>query len=680
VNADRLAIEGADVVSFDLFDTLLLRRVSRPVDIFRLTHEVFNASSQWYLTAEFAPVRVRCEAALRAEAVADDRSADSVTFEEIHRSVRRALELPEGMAADLARTELETERRMLRANPPAVALMDHAVSLGKEVVVTSDTYFPVPFIDEVLVELGMIGWKDLYLSCDRGQAKSDGSLFAGLAASYPNARIVHFGDNAESDVAQAEAFGIRARWLPKPADVHQFGAGPTNVLNGRMVFQHLDVDGYRLANVQRSMVNALIGQRCGGFAEAAPAPSEEFAIGYGALGPLLVGVVQWLHASAVAAGCRRLLFFARDGAIMQRAYRCAYGNAALPSTYVLASRRLLNLPAMDGRLTTGDVDFLTQSSVPIPVAEYFDRLGIDGLDIERALQRTELGPDDVGRDDFDRLRAAMWLLEDQLLAAARAERRQLARYIEQEELAFEAKTGIVDIGWHGSVQWAWERVLSLSHLPCDIEGFYFGLHPARPARFDHQIMHAYVDGRADDDVKLHGDLIGPSVSLLEFFFTSEEGTVVGLDQTGDGRVVGRFAEDGLRGHDRAVLRNVQAGALAFVEDFRMATDGLPSTVGVLNRHVATETMVMLANFPSRRAARILGELPHADGFGERVSWTKIGAPRYPLSQYRHGSRRLRGELEASNWKQGFAANSRVDPASARGGQRLNSLAKAIGLG
>jgi hypothetical protein len=234
----------------------------------------------------------------------------------------------------------------------------------------------------------------------------------------------------------------------------------------------------------------------------------------------------------------------------------------------------------------------------------------------------------------------------------------LLAYLEQEDLISSEKTGVVDIGWRGSVQWSWERVLGLAGLPCDIEGFYFGLHPIRPPRFDDSVMHAYVDGRTAEDLKLHRDLILPSVSLLEFFFTSEGGTAIGLDRGDDGTIAGRFAEDGLRHGDREVLVEVQAGALAFVGDFRDAVTGLPSTVSVVERHVATENMVMLANFPAPRAARILGRLPHGDGYGDKVSWSRIGAPEHPADHYRFDPELLERERERANWKQGFDANLR----------------------
>ena len=661
MNSHRSAIDRATVVSFDLFDTLLLRRVSRPVDIFRLVQEIFNAETRWYLTAEFAPVRIRAEQILREEAGADDRSVDSVTFDAIHRLVGDMLGLPSDMSRDLAHTELDAERRMLRANPAGVELLDYAIDLDKEVILVSDTYFSSKFIDEVLFELGIVGWKDRYLSCERGRAKSDGSMFAAVAASHVGDRIVHFGDNTDSDVRQAEVFGIRSCWLPKPADTHRLGFGPAAALNGRMVFEHLALDGSRLGNLQRSIINALIGQKCCSPGWPVARSSEQFAIGYGALGPLLMGIVQWLHRSAVAAGCRRILFFARDGAILQRAYNAYWGSAALPSRYVLASRRLVNLPAVADRLTNGDVDFLTQTSVPIPVGEYFDRLDIENLDVDWALRQTGLHRSDLGCEHPDRLRAAMWLLEDQLLAAASSERQRLLTYLEQEDLITSEKTAVVDIGWRGSVQWSWERVLDQAERPCDIEGFYFGLHPAPPARFDDSVMHAYVDGRVDEDVKLHGDLILPSVSLLEFFFTSPDGTAIGIERSDDGTMAARFAKNGLRSSHREVLLDVQAAAIAFVEDFRNAVAGLPSSVSEVERHVATENMVMLVNFPTPRAARILGEIPHGDGYGDKVTWSKIGAPDHLSDQYRFDPELLEQERKRANWKQGFDANLASPP-------------------
>ncbi len=667
----RRLVKEADVVSFDLFDTLVVRSVARPVDAFRLAHELFNDRTPHYLTDEVAPVRFAAEVALREEAVAAGTSADAVTLEAIYRRTTDLAGLTPEMTSALAEAELAAERLLLRPVTGMVDLLQFSADEGKPVLVVSDTYLSRAFVEEVLDSIGVPTGYDLWLSSERQAAKADGSIWAQIVATYADRRILHFGDNLVGDVIHPRAFQVTAEPVTNPARAYREGSGSTQALNGDWTFRHLEIDEFRLKNVHRSLVAGLAANQLSG----EPGPSAAYAVGYGAFGPALLGFVQWLHRTATGHGRDHLYFLARDGQVMKRAYEAYWGEQALPASYLAASRRLLRMPAIGPDLTNQDIDFLTQTSWPMTVKDYFDRLDLPEVSAQAAehLRSMGLSTSDPGTAHGAELRAIFWRLRTPLVAAAAEERSRLLAYWETVGLLGARRPGLVDIGWHGSLQHATRTVLRLAGLTSDLHGFYFGLHPGRPP-YAGQIAESFVDGAKGADRGLYENLIVGSVAPLEFCFTRPEGTALFLSPDppvagpaerrggartpiAEGWTIVR-APDQLADEDGQVLEEVQRGAVDFVTDFRQGTSGMPRTISRVERDVATESLVMLLRAPTATAAAVLGSRRHSDSFGSRADWKLIGAPRHDASWYEEHPADLAEELAETSWRPGFTVNAR----------------------
>jgi FMN phosphatase YigB (HAD superfamily) len=666
----RRLVKEADVVSFDLFDTLVVRSVARPVDAFRLAHELFNDRTPHYLTDEVAPVRFAAEVALREEAVAAGTSADAVTLDAIYRRTTDLARLTPEMASALAEAELAAERLLLRPVTEMVDLLQFSADEGKPVLVVSDTYLSRAFVEEVLDSIGVPTGYDLWLSSERQASKADGSIWAQIVTAYADRRILHFGDNLVGDVIHPRAFEVTAEPVTNPARAYREGSGSTQALNGDWTFRHLEIDEFRLKNVHRSLVAGLAANQ---LSEAGSNPA--YAVGYGAFGPALLGFVQWLHRTATGRGRDHLYFLARDGQVMKRAYEAYWGEQALPATYLAASRRLLRMPAIGPDLTNQDIDFLTQTSWPMAVGDYFDRLDLPEVSVQAAalLRSMGLSPSDPGTAHGAELRAIFWRLRSPLVAAAAEERSRLVAYWEAIGLLGARRPGLVDIGWHGSLQHATRVTLGLAGLTPDLYGFYFGLHPGRPP-YAGQVAESFVDGAKGADRGLYENLIVGSVAPLEFCFTRPEGTALFLSPdppvagpaerrggarrpVAEGWTIVR-ASDQLADEDGQVLEEVQRGAVDFVTDFRQGTSGMPRTISRVERDVATESLVMLLRAPTATAAALLGSRHHSDSFGSRANWKLIGAPRHDASWYEEHPADLAEELAETSWRPGFTVNAR----------------------
>jgi len=216
---DAIADPVCQLVSFDLFDTLLLRgtrpELQRFAEIAQAQHRALGRVSPG---AE-ALYRGR----LRAHKAAYDRvrraEAGEVRHAAILEEVCRLCGLSADAAERLAVAELECERGALRPNRPLMAVL-RQVRVRHRIVIASDMYLSAAQIGRLITWLAPeLADLPLHVSSELGASKRRGDLFAAVAAAeaVPPAALLHLGDDPVNDVARARAAGCRALHLPRPA-------------------------------------------------------------------------------------------------------------------------------------------------------------------------------------------------------------------------------------------------------------------------------------------------------------------------------------------------------------------------------------------------------------------------------------------------------------------------------
>ena len=212
-------------ISFDIYDTLLLRPYVKPRDLFKHIEKFSNAPG-------FAKERVR------AEYLARDKWSGETTFANIYETI-------DPKYAHLKRTELEFE--MCAFCLPEVRDAFNALCKKREVYLISDMYLPKRYLEHLLKLCGLEGYTDLYVSCEHNCNKHSGNLFKRMLAEkriHPD-EIIHFGDNKHSDYRVPRSLGIYCANVRRPID---------NYLR-----KHPLIHKFYLANrsVERSMIVSL---------------------------------------------------------------------------------------------------------------------------------------------------------------------------------------------------------------------------------------------------------------------------------------------------------------------------------------------------------------------------------------------------------------------------------------
>lgn len=641
VDLDELValVSSADVVSFDVFDTLLDRPHIRPIDTFALARDRVNEVGAVLVQPCWPLERFGAELACYH----DPSLPSDIRLDDVYE--RLAGRDGAAHAAALRDAEVELELVTLDATRRGTRLWEAAGAAGAKRIVLSDMYLPREVVADALRRAGFEDWDALVVSGDDRMSKHAGSAFRWLRARHPDARIVHVGDNALSDVTMANRHDVIGVHLPATPD------RPTIAGDG------LPVDLLRRARASegrlhedsvRSLVAGLAARR---FDLAGDRGDVAEGIGYGVLGPLLAGFAQWLHHGAVAGGIRELRFLAREGALLQRAYETMLGDDALPSGYTYASRRMIVLASLESLADFEALNFLTSTGRALRAEQYVTRFvpDIDRAALEGALRGAGLRADElIEPAHAESLHAVFRTLADIIEPSLEVERADVRAYLESERLDHD-DVAVVDVGWQGSIQRGIRRIFD-----SQLQGFYLGVHATHRTN-DHEDVHGFIDQRsAGIGRSLHEAVVAPGIEVVEILLANVDAasaTTVRRVERGFEPV---FSSERMRPGEADVVRRVQDAALEFVEDLRRVQGALPSTSRRLSPVAVAEPMRLLAQAPTRAQARLLGGILHDNTLGVHAS--ALGMPMRDAAHYEEHPDDLEAERGESWWRPGFDVN------------------------
>lgn len=181
-----------DVISFDIFDTLLVRPYTKPEDL-------FVELEKKYAVPGFAEKRIDAEQCARKKYFPQE----DVTFEQIY-------EMLEPDYHGMAQKEVELEREVLRVNDCVKRLYDKAFRMGKRIVIVSDMYLSGNILESILKDKGYDWFEKLYVSSETGCTKASGNMYQYVLRDIgcESEKVMHIGDNLWSDGNACRCAGI----------------------------------------------------------------------------------------------------------------------------------------------------------------------------------------------------------------------------------------------------------------------------------------------------------------------------------------------------------------------------------------------------------------------------------------------------------------------------------------
>lgn len=201
-------IDNSDVISFDIFDTLVTRNVLYPTDVFELVErKLVEEHGQGY---NFAQKRAQVEHTLSQERVP--------TIDDIYMSFAEETGLEPLLVEEIRKVEWKIESSVIIPRYDMCEVLRYAVEHHKKVCLVSDMYYSGEQLKQLLTEKGIAGFEMIIVSCEHGVTKSQG-LFEVMRQAYGGGKYLHIGDDYSSDIVSAEAYGIESVWIRSSIDM-----------------------------------------------------------------------------------------------------------------------------------------------------------------------------------------------------------------------------------------------------------------------------------------------------------------------------------------------------------------------------------------------------------------------------------------------------------------------------
>lgn len=292
------------MISFDVFDTLITRTTWEPYGIFllmqkRLAGRSYDGIVSDYVRENFAFLRGNAETYARQ--AAEYAGKEEVVFSDIYTVLAQKACISDGALDALKNLEIEAE---LEQSVPVLANIKRLktyLNQGEQIVLISDMYLPKEVIKKLLFKADpMLADLPLYLSCETGRTKRNGSLYVYVkeerGVCYSD--WTHYGDNSRADIKIPEMLGIKAVPVRLAEKIEGHKALDDETFHGDLEKQIFlgtarnVSENYNLKGIE------IIGAEAGGF--------------------LLYPYVFWVVQTSIKRGYNRLYFISRDGFLLKK--------------------------------------------------------------------------------------------------------------------------------------------------------------------------------------------------------------------------------------------------------------------------------------------------------------------------------------------------------------------------
>ena len=619
-------IKKHDIISFDIFDTLLVRPFIHPTDLFTYIADKVKLLLK-DPSIDFKKIRVESER--EAMQKAKSRFEGETTIDEIYSILGEKLGIATDTAERIKQIEVNTEYSLLYRRETGYNAFLEAKNYGKRIIITSDMYLPASFLTEVLSKNGYVGYENIFVSSTYKMKKSTGKLYKFIINKLNVApqKILHIGDNLEADIIRAKEVGLHAFHLPKA--FQQFKENKNGMYAqvwARDESRHseswklmLGIIGNRLHD------NPYLPHRRGtifdGVAER---------LGYAGFGPLLLGFSKWLCEQSCKRKVDRLYFLSRDGKIMKEAYDKVsqlYPNSPA-SFYLYCSRRAVNLAKVKSIQDIIDllqVEFAHRVSLS-HLLHY--RFGINPTDIpESILSKHNYTLDTrLTAEHLPALKKLFTDISSLILSVADKERKEYLEYLNSIGIYDSGNVAIVDIGYAGTMQ---ESLYNLNEKNKKISGYYLITFRKALERLSANDLDSY--GFLGNFIDRH-DTFNPfckHVPLYETLFSSLDTSFIHIVRNFNGVPQKIFMPPSAKETRRQeVVQDIHKGGLDFIDDtIRIFSKHLPTLD--IEQNKSCRSLVYYFDYPHPRDAEIMNGIVFEDAYGGITE--KIILP--PLSRF-----------------------------------------------
>lgn len=543
------------VISFDVFDTLIKRDVPEPDYVFRLVEKQYDKLTRG--KSDFYSKRLKAESDARMSLGTD------INIDEIY-------DFYEGNDKELLKKmELDVELDICTASPIMLSVFYEAVKQNKKIILISDMYLKSDFIIALLDNCGITGYRKLFVSCEVRKNKASGALYDYIRqVENIKEEWLHIGDSVKGDYISPKLKGIKSCLISRQFKTPLYYQGKDrNLMSFIQNHESVEYDDYQ-------------------------------KIGYEILGPIIYGFAYWLHKEISSKQYDKVLFLARDSALLLKAYSKMYGDEN-KNKYIYISRKaalscvsdlISDYEELHDLYVPKDSDTvgILYSALKIPEEKQYQINNILGVDSDTFINSST-------KIDGDTLFTQLNLKSNK---DAINQRILFNEYMNQ--IGVRGRYAVVDVGWEGRTQWALDRISTNDSKAKLIDGYYFGVIKKYPRLTQSLNMNSYIGILKNTDVNAR--VIMESVALFETMFLSKEGSTIAYERLSDGEIVPVKGEPDQDIDNLYKVEALQKSAMKFVEDMKDS---------IINEHVSWEANDIFdiykkfAVYPSKYTVKVL---------------------------------------------------------------------------
>jgi FMN phosphatase YigB (HAD superfamily) len=613
---ERMITDGScAVLSLDIFDTILWRRVPRPTDVFPILGNRLKRAGvcpEWVPDAAFRRMRIVAEqdARRRRGSLGTEVSLFDI-WQEMPLSMFQGATLDE-----LVEAEVRAERDFTVVDLDVAEIVQLGLKHGIPVIFVSDTYFTEEHLTHLLdrPELGDLRDVRIFRSHQHGLDKASGlfDIVLEQLGCRPE-QLVHIGDNLVADIETPGDLGVRTVYYERVSDHfaellerEQESMDSFGPFGARVDSEDGD---FGLTSLRAKTLQTA---PCDG----ATSTRAAWRYGAGVLGPVLTGFAEWVAERAHLAGRSVVWCPMREGTVLS----ALINNAAAARGFdvearpLWLSRHVTSLAALDPRDPEALREFIGRS-YRMTVRQVLATLSLRPGDVPAMAAKLDTVLDNHGivtafRDAL--LEKAH--LANRLAVTVTEARERLVKELRTKGALDDPEITLVDLGWGGTIQYYLAEVLKIAGVAVAPAGYYMAT--------DERSTRVYLAGlRVEGYLGESGhpkDVVHTLVRSPEVIEQSVNdlcGSLLGFDADG-APVLGPHSDPLSQEEER---RAVHAGVFAFQQQWnRYAAGGpWPSLTGSARERLAAIVVAALKT-PTAEEAAVFGSWGHEDNFGSTV--------------------------------------------------------------
>ena len=410
-----LYLSKYDIISFDIFDTLVFRAVSNPQDLFAIIGNELGIMN-------FKEMRIAAENEARKKC---NNLAKEININEIYSQLQMkcGLDIETGIT-----TELNFEKNICFANPYMKEVYNGLIQKGKRVIAVSNMYLTRDMIMQILQECGYQNLSEVFVSCEYRCSKRNGELQKVVKQSLGNnMKIIHVGDNYQADFVGSRKAGWKSYFYK---NVNEIGKPyrPSN-----------------MSSIVGSIYSGLVNTKLhNGLLKT----DSYYEFGYVYGGILTCAFCEWLNKIAQLKNIDKFLFSGRDMYIVHKIYNRYYKK--IPNDYIFISRYASQRFSFE-RFSDYfiNVHILARAHLKsLTISDAFEEVGLQC--ISPYLEEHNLGAHTIlTPENFHEVSEYIYKYKEIILKNLSKEQKAAIAYYAPMVKNYR-KIGIVDLGWQGT--------------------------------------------------------------------------------------------------------------------------------------------------------------------------------------------------------------------------------------